>query len=209
MDTNDHSVNDYGDQMAHVGERIREERERAGWSQASFAKDANVHRKTQINYERGERKPDSDYLQTIAGLGIDVQYVLFGYSSREELVAYQAIVKELTGALELSDGYLTVATAARFLAKAKKETPVTDEMNPDFVKDIVRDLLQRSPMLLNAQDDLSDLIERLEFVAESAGTKLSPPIKAKALVSLFQEKRRSGKDYVTLSMVRDAIEQAS
>ncbi|UCV08478.1 helix-turn-helix domain-containing protein [Dechloromonas denitrificans] len=209
MDTKDDVVNDPGIRLAQTGGRIREERERLGWSQATFAKDANVHRKTQINYEIGERKPDSEYLQAIARLGVDVGYVLFGYSGEEELRAYQAISKELMGVLEVPDSYLTIGVAARFLAQAKKGAPITENPNPDFIRDIVRDLLKASPVLLSGPDDLTDLIERVEFVAESAGTKLTPPVKAKALFLLFQEKKRSGIDYVTLEMVREAIRQAA
>ena len=66
MDTNDHVVNEIDDRKSPIGARIREERLRLGLSQAAFAKLLGVHRRTQINYEHGERKPDTDYLGSLA-----------------------------------------------------------------------------------------------------------------------------------------------
>lgn len=68
-----------------IGERLREERERLGFSQASFAEITGAHRKSQGNYELGERMPDAAYLAAIAAAGADVLYILTG--SRSAAVA--------------------------------------------------------------------------------------------------------------------------
>ncbi|MCF7223106.1 XRE family transcriptional regulator [Lysobacter sp. TLK-CK17T] len=39
---------------------------------------AGLNRTAQIRYEKGERAPDSDYLTALAGIGVDVLYVLTG-----------------------------------------------------------------------------------------------------------------------------------
>lgn len=61
-----------------TGERIKEERERLGLSQAEFAALAGAHRKSQGNYESGERSPDANYLAALAAAGVDVLYVVTG-----------------------------------------------------------------------------------------------------------------------------------
>ncbi|MEO7343222.1 MAG: helix-turn-helix transcriptional regulator [Methylotenera sp.] len=64
--------------MNIFGDRLREERERFKMSQEAFAEMAGVHRKSQANYELGDRLPDAKYLSTIATFGADVIYLLLG-----------------------------------------------------------------------------------------------------------------------------------
>ena len=64
-----------------IGERLREERERLGLNQTDFAAVGGVGRKTQFNYESGERAPDGAYLAAIAAAGADVLYILTGQRS--------------------------------------------------------------------------------------------------------------------------------
>lgn len=65
----------------NVGDRIAEERERLGKTQTEFAAAAGVGRASQQNYEAGRRYPDAEYLEAIALLGADVQYILTGVRS--------------------------------------------------------------------------------------------------------------------------------
>lgn len=64
--------------MSQLNERLREERERLGLSQDEFAEIGGVQRRSQGNYERGERVPDAAYLAAIAGSGVDVLYIVTG-----------------------------------------------------------------------------------------------------------------------------------
>lgn len=64
-----------------IGSRLREERERLGFSQEAFAALADASRPTQFNYESGKRSPDSAYLAAIAAAGADVLYILTGTRS--------------------------------------------------------------------------------------------------------------------------------
>lgn len=68
-----------------IGERLREERERLGLNQADFAACGGATRKTQYNYEAGERAPDGGFLAAIAAAGADVQYILTGIRSSAAL----------------------------------------------------------------------------------------------------------------------------
>lgn len=65
----------------HIGERLREERERLEINQTDFAALGGAGRKTQFNYESGERVPDAAYLSAIAESGADVLYILTGLHS--------------------------------------------------------------------------------------------------------------------------------
>jgi hypothetical protein len=62
--------------------------------------------------------------------------------------------------------------------------------------------------LLSGPGELVDLIERVEFVAETGGRRLSALQKAKAVYQLFQKKKAGSIEYVDLEMVRAVLEQA-
>ena len=64
--------------MSQVGARLREERMRIGLSQDEFAAVAAVTRRTQSAYETDARAPDTTYLHALAGVGVDIVYVLTG-----------------------------------------------------------------------------------------------------------------------------------
>lgn len=62
----------------NISDRLREERERLGLNQVEFGSIGGVKKLAQINYEKGERHPDSAYLAAIAATGADVLYILTG-----------------------------------------------------------------------------------------------------------------------------------
>lgn len=64
-----------------LGSRLREERERLGMSQTSFASIAGVTKNTQLLYESDQRSPKADYLQPLSGIDVDIQYVVTGLRS--------------------------------------------------------------------------------------------------------------------------------
>jgi transcriptional regulator with XRE-family HTH domain len=59
-------------------DRLKQERQRLGLSQEEFARLGGVQKRAQIHYEKGERKPDTDYLAAVAAAGVDVRYVITG-----------------------------------------------------------------------------------------------------------------------------------
>lgn len=61
-----------------IGNRLREERERLGFSQTDLAALAGASKNSQYNYEKGERSPDTAYLVAVAARGVDVLYVVTG-----------------------------------------------------------------------------------------------------------------------------------
>lgn len=68
-----------------MGERLKEERLRAGLSQTQLAEQCGISKNTQLNYEKGDRSPDGAYLEFAARLGIDVLYVVTGRQLPSEL----------------------------------------------------------------------------------------------------------------------------
>lgn len=67
--------------MNKVGERLKEERERLQFNQEDFAKLCNSSKRSQGNYERDKRAPDSEYLVLASKLGCDIQYIITGIRS--------------------------------------------------------------------------------------------------------------------------------
>lgn len=64
-----------------IGERLKEERERLGFTQPAFAGLAETTKKSQIDYEKDLTQPKAGYLAVIAKVGADVQYIVTGERS--------------------------------------------------------------------------------------------------------------------------------
>lgn len=119
--------------MGSVGDRLKEERARLGLSQEAVAAAADHGRAAQLRYEKGERAPDTDYLAAIAGLGIDVGYVVTGEASSlqpdeaELLRKYRAATADFrTAALAV----LGAASAPKAAAQQSNSAPKRTETSP-------------------------------------------------------------------------------
>ena len=64
--------------LSLLGARLKEERERVALTQALLAAHGGVKTLTQGSYEGGKSFPNAEYLAKIAGIGIDVLYVVTG-----------------------------------------------------------------------------------------------------------------------------------
>lgn len=64
--------------MSDLCDRLKDERKRLGLNQLDFAALGGVKKNAQLNYESGERSPDSDYLRALYSAGVDIFYVLTG-----------------------------------------------------------------------------------------------------------------------------------
>ena len=67
--------------MSNFFERLIVERKRLGLNQEAFAALAGISKFTQLNYEKGTRKPDSDYLAALGEQGVDIPFLLTGTRS--------------------------------------------------------------------------------------------------------------------------------
>lgn len=110
----------------NISVRLREERERLGLNQVEFGSIGGVKKLAQINYEKGERHPDSAYLAAIAAAGADVLYILTGQRSQpvppaqelprqeqEWLALYRNSSEEVRAALKAAGNELTKPARAR------------------------------------------------------------------------------------------------
>jgi len=61
-----------------IGRRLKEERERLGYSQTDFAALGGASKGSQIAWEKGSAYPNAAFLSSIASAGADVNYVLTG-----------------------------------------------------------------------------------------------------------------------------------
>ncbi|KJZ07802.1 hypothetical protein TW85_24720 [Marinomonas sp. S3726] len=64
--------------MNDFGGRLREERERLGFSQEQLGAIGGVKKLAQLKYEKGERKPDVGYLSAVEKVGVDYVFVISG-----------------------------------------------------------------------------------------------------------------------------------
>ena len=64
-----------------IENRLKEERERLGFTQPDFAELAGTTKKTVIDYEKGKSSPKASYLEAIAAVGADVNYIVNGVRS--------------------------------------------------------------------------------------------------------------------------------
>ena len=77
-----------------IGDRLREERERLEFSQPAFAGLAETTKKSQIDYEKGITFPKANYLEVIANVGADVQYIVTGVRSTASLTPMEQMFLE-------------------------------------------------------------------------------------------------------------------
>lgn len=173
-----------------IGDRIRAERKRLGLSQAAFAIQVGIHRRTQVNYESGERKPDTDYLAALAAAGGDVGYVLTGESERDNIQAYKLALDAIRADLELYGAHDEEWRKVLELLAADWENFGTGRKFPG--RSAVTALLKKSPVLMLDTRLLADVIEKLEFVLDAKAERLSPSQKASAILCLFREAKTLG-----------------
>jgi transcriptional regulator with XRE-family HTH domain len=101
----------------NIGERLREERERLGYTQADFADQMDVGRTTQLNYETGVRSPDAAYLSQASSIGMDINYVVTGHRGTGPVEKFTAKARGLMQAFDAAeedvrDAIFTLATKA-------------------------------------------------------------------------------------------------
>ena len=64
--------------MTNIGERLKEERLRAGFTQIRLAQAIGIGQGTQTSYETGKRTPDANYLAAVHEVGLDAAYIVTG-----------------------------------------------------------------------------------------------------------------------------------
>lgn len=75
--------------MLTIGDRLKAERERLGFTQPAFGALGGKSKQTVIQWEAGEQFPNAAFMATIAAVGADVQYILTGRRGVPALTAEQ------------------------------------------------------------------------------------------------------------------------
>jgi transcriptional regulator with XRE-family HTH domain len=117
-----------------LGERLMRERARLGLTQAELAELTGIARRTQINYESGQRAPDAVYLDTVDKRGIDALFVVTGRRQSETLGALHAAEPRASYTLTgLPPANVHAAATAVFLHMEKRTVTLTAERAADAV----------------------------------------------------------------------------
>jgi len=69
-----------------LGLRLRDERERLGYSQQQLAELAGVKRASQYLYENDQNSPNARYFKAVAEHGIDTDYVFYGQRYKPDFI---------------------------------------------------------------------------------------------------------------------------
>lgn len=207
--------------MSKFGDRLKEERVRLGLSQAAFAEKCAIHRNTQIKYESGERFPDLQYLESIEGIGVDVQF-LYGGVRRDERPMYDLAdyelkygvlhalgfsdddIKENTRSLmQIGENHLDNGGAFDEAQWLEKRTA------------FVLAMLSKSPTLagkISAPGELdaallASVLEKVDATLETAGRRMPPSKKAQAVAMLYRSFKALGK--IDQKMIDEAVQLAA
>jgi len=203
-----------------IAERIVIERKRLGLSQAEFASKSGVSLSSQKRYEKGERDPDSSYLEAIESIGVDRFFITFGsrlddYQS-DRYTATEWLLMELSEALCLGrDGFKNEIDKLEPAVQAMTKTDDSTEIQA-LAKSLVKSIFEKSPLLdlrwheiiedLNFADCAS-IVERFEATQIALGKVISPPKKAQSIAMLWRVLRSGGK--VDTAMIEEAIKLAA
>lgn len=212
--------------MSTISERLRKERKKLGLSQGEFAERLGVHRNTQARYERGEREPDTAYLEAIQTLGIDAFFVLTGARkgfSKEEIEAMPSErihafeVNSCTNDMRFVLDLLGISDKQWFdiARKSARRFPFSPDVPGFFSQDrqfaqevakaspVVRELLEGAASLDSTL--LAEILERIE--SASSETVLSPNKKAQTAALLYRSFKVGGK--IDPAIIEEAVRLAS
>ena len=119
---NNLTVNREVKNILNIFDRLREERERMGFSQQGIADVLGVTKQTQFQYEKGNNSPKADYLAKLSQIGADVQYILTGERTVEVISDAEATLLAALRAAPVALQHAALAAAHGVLASAPTST---------------------------------------------------------------------------------------
>lgn len=131
-----------------IGVRLREARKRLGLSQDELAQRLGISRRSVINYEAETNPVLLEFLDQLAQLGADIQYILFGNTNPNQ--GQTLDVSTLEEALDWADT-LCVDSRGR---------PFSSERKARFVCRIYEYLTARK-IAESSQDDVKGALEKI------------------------------------------------
>lgn len=139
--------------LQHIGERLRDERARLGLSQVVFSDACGVNRSTLATWEKGEQSPTAAVLSQMAGLGVDVLYVVTGVRAPLSSGALSQEERQLVASYKQGDALArqalesVAAMAARSSGRAAAGNTVT--VGGDVGQQVNGDQTVTAPMTFN------------------------------------------------------------
>lgn len=202
--------------MEDFGKRLKEERERLGLSQAKFAEACNIGKTAQYTYERGDRVPSLEYVDSASKLGVDVQYLLRGVKTGvSEARAYGFFnllykIEKLLGLKEgeienLNQKILDDIDKGLWLYSLQLERPNSSVDDDVDVKKWLA--TSTTPDRCLDLDLFTNVLTEIEGTLERNKTILSPAKKSAAVVMLYRAFKASGR--LDQAMIDDAVKLAS
>lgn len=113
----------------NFSKRLVEERKRLKIKQKEMAEKVGVHINSQLDYEKGRVPAFVAYLEQIAEMGVDVQYVLTGQRSGEPVLKPEE--KDLLAAWKNASKEVQAAALAALLAGADAKKPARQIVGGD------------------------------------------------------------------------------
>lgn len=186
--------------MPGIGERIREERDRLKMTQAEFAEACGVKRTAQFNYETGNRLPDAAYLVAARGLGVDVEYVLFGSRQGDgnklgyvvevfliQLFRHLEIPLEQLGEVVSSLHQVALRGGSHYYVEEENRVLVGHLLQASRIFNRETKVLELDRYLL------VDIIDSVDRHLNALGRQVSPTQKALRIASLYQMFSEAGR----------------
>ncbi len=101
------------------GNRLREERNRLGLTQAELGQVAGIQRLAQSQYEAETRVPNIRYLSEIGAAGVDLHYILFGKSKAGNPLSETEIRSVEQEAFNLVEDYVKLRCRGELSAEGR------------------------------------------------------------------------------------------
>lgn len=193
-------------EIGTIGSRLREQREKLGFSQGQLAQKSGVTARSQRNYEMGTRVPDAEYLVAASAAGVDINYVLNGgyghHDSDEDVVVVMAIEQSFGIA---HDDFEKAIDAALVDDEICAYDPNIMFSELQRISVVFRHLVEKEGALDSGL--LTQVLEALENSCLNSGKTISPQKKAAAVAMLYRAFKASG--IVDGRMVEEAVTLAA
>jgi transcriptional regulator with XRE-family HTH domain len=205
--------------MEDFGKRLKEERERLGFTQGKFAELCGVGRTAQFNYERGERHPGSLYLDAAEKLGVDTHYVFtatrtgkdWGYARAHSrmLYTFEMLLGLEEKKLEALTKNLVEINAQQGIYEGDQKSPTGIVNWGPWTDDFMAWLKTATKIERCVDVDLlAQLEDALIQAAEQQQVKLPTAKRLRAAIMLYQEaKENEGR--IDPSKVENAVKLAA
>lgn len=198
-------------EVKNIGERIKEERERLGMTQEAFAKECGVGRTAQFNYERGARRPASDYLGALDRLGVDSRYVMTGVRDDDGwryARAYKMMLLSIERVLGLDEALLDPITSM-WIEGERALAGSTGMVDMEPYNLALLDWLKSGKLLDVCFDQklLTATIAMFEDAAAQSHSHITPAKKSSAILMLYRSFKAGG--VVDTQLVDAAVKLAA